>query len=592
MYKKLFKNRTAQVTFFIIIAVLSLLSIVAVVYISNLDFSSNNVNVSSNNVVLQQCISEQFENSLRVASLKGGYVDFNNVPYFVPFNSYKMPLWKKDNTLFIPDAESIEQQLSSDLKNRIIEYCVSDDVKSVLKNKLNVKVLLSEDENRAVVKFNTYKQEKNSVKNFGVYEVKNSVPFLKMLNTAKNFYSDLESKDVLKDLTTTIIAMNKNIPTEGLSFDCEKKVWDVETVKKAFFKSLKDISPKVSFNGVPKYDNEIVKKHFTYNLDSVKNSNVKVKMIFKENYNNSFFKVDNVEGNLMTSFVTKNAVGCQNSYSFYYDYSVPVIFSLYDENEDYYFRFALPIEVYRNNVDVDPESKIESSNEVIVENTVDENNNEVEVKRTVLNDFCSKTTYEKINLSIKDNFDNPVSKVVSYIQCGSQQCYLDVVDNYVYSSLPSNCAFGKIYVSKKGYSLETLNYKFNKFSDLKNKDVVLYKLYNFILKEECNGVCDFENFNFVVFNNKDNVETPVFLSKNDDFASVKPKDGKIVFAIVKTTPSGFNFVEKKSFSLEDFDKGTDYYIKVVGKPREEGFYTFEDISFEPVNSENNGENIN
>ncbi len=586
--------RKAQATFFVILGILSLLSIIAVVYISSLDFSNSNVDVSSNNVVLQQCISEQFENSLRIASLKGGYVSVKeDVPSFIPFNSYKMPLWKKDNVLYIPETSFVEEQLSKDLKNRILEYCIpNESIRSVLKNNIDVKVLLSEDENKAVVKFNTFENKDSYSKEFGVYEVKNSIPFLKMFNVAKSFYSEIENKEVLKSLSNNVIAMNKNIPNEGLSFDCEKKVWNVEDVKTAFLKSMSDISTKVSFNGVPKVNDDIVKKHFTFSIDAVKNNNVIVKMIFKDSYD-SFFKVDGVDGNFMTSFVTKNpGVGCRNSYSFYYDYSIPVIFSLYDEDEDYYFKFAVPIEVYRNQVSKDPEEKLslENNNVVddnfeVVEEYKDENNNDVTVRSKILSDFCSKTTYDKIRIVVKDNNDEPVNNVVSYIQCGSQQCYLDVNDNVINSPLPSNCGLGTIYITKQGYALKTLDYKINSFSSLIDKEVILDKLYNFILKLSCdNDNCDFNDFSIVVYNNEDNSDIPIFLSTDGSFASIKPKDGKISFAIIKTTNSGFEYVDKKSFDLNYFDKGTDYYIVVNGKNyAEDGFYTFDDITFIPQN---------
>ncbi len=434
--EKRVRNKEGQVTIFVILAIVLVLSIFSYFIFKDTLFPTK---VSSTFEPIEKsflnCIQEKTENGIRILESKGGYI---TSPEFVPGSRYMpfsseldffgvgIPYWRSisGNNLpinQIPTKEIMQKQLESYL-NEEVRFCNFDlfnqegfQIKKgvpsteVLIGKNSVKVFLD-------MNLNVKKGKESAVLKDHQVEVNSKLGAL--YDDAIEFY-DRESKNLILE-NYSVDFLRNYAPVDGVELTCAPKVWDANQI----FDKLKNAIQDNFFAIKNKGDK---KDYFALNLPL----NSQIRIINSKNWPSSY-EVSPADSPILLA----NPVGMQEGlgilgfcyvpYHFVYNLKYPLLVQLIQDDET--FQFPLSIIIEGN----------------VANNTL--SGNSIQDKSPNL---C-EGPFSNVTLNLVDLNSNPVEGNISY-DCLGSKCQIGETRNGVFKGEFPQCGNGWVVVDSPGY---------------------------------------------------------------------------------------------------------------------------------------------
>jgi hypothetical protein len=539
----------AQVSFFIIIGVLAVIAVVSALLIFNVTPPKVNERNEPNFVLLQSCVDNEFIDVITLVGLQGGYIEItpslqNAGAYFEPMPNYQFPLWNKDGISYIPTVSEIEKQVQDSLSKRLVDRCLKEEG-ILMRDAPVVKVIIGQTKNTAQISFPGEFLSESSTSQIPPMQVENTLPLKSSLDIASSIAMELLDPDtaLLMSVSHNILQLTPDIPTTGSDFSCNAKQWSKSNVQNSFQKGLEIYAPYLRFNGFSSIDSDIARKHFTFNIPLANSPNINI----RANYNSAYgilFDVEKSQGDIMTSMVTVSPETpgiCQNHYSFWYSMRFPMIFVIENNavSPSYNFRMALYNEVFRNQLDDEPE---------------------------FTNDYCSDTTYKKATINLQDSSAHTIINAFARIKCGSEECVLrtnseGIINDYI----PRRCISGTVTIEKQGYETATTFYNAANFNHFEQQTITMSKLRKITLS--FNGDDMMNEFIYMI---QSNGRTFTF-SNYDIF--IPATDTDVTFILLRMDEVG-NLVPEIQ---EPISESNDIEIIIYSERLQNGDYTANDL---------------
>lgn len=460
---------SGQVAFIAIIGILVIIAVAGAYFI----FSPKNARVPETQstgqlAALQACAQQAFDQSIALSGLYGGWTtvgsDFVNKGDYFNMSGRRFAIWTEPAQ--IPSVQELDNDTQTQLVSRIVSGCLGNVSGS---KDVSVSVQLRNGTSRAAVQVNGSFATPGGEQRIPPFIVESSQPIVQARDVAESFATEVWRKQILKDLNFNIIALDKQVPLDGVDYTCQPHVWSVGSVKNAFYSSVQDAVPYVSFDGTPRVSDPNVSSKLTFDVSSLP-ADVPVSAYYFTEYGGTF-DVQRSSGDLMTSMVTKSVDGvlCQNTYQFWYSMDYPIVFTLKvpDRTGTYLFRFAMAVDVARNHL---PGSAAEAALQGST--------------------FCSEVTPRTFTLHVLSATapHDPVSNVTATYECGSQSCGLNASEGSVSDHLPARCLSADIVLNAPGYAENTTSYEYDKA--LSGSTVYLAPLKRVDLKLQCSASPD------------------------------------------------------------------------------------------------------
>ena len=231
------KMKKAQVSQFILIGIVLLLTILMINYIqeTNLLFRPSitlPTNVQPVSQFIEECIEDKGTEALIIAGQQAGYINlpdfiaFNPAAY-IPYGGMKLPYWYYDGRNIIPSLEDIEEELSSYLDNSILD-CIDD--LNAFKNEFDIDIAKQPETTTIIgkkdvifnVEYFVNLKDKTNKTETNIAKFTKNIPIA--FGEIHEFATDLLNKEneqmFFEKATMDIMGMNKNVPFTGLQFEC------------------------------------------------------------------------------------------------------------------------------------------------------------------------------------------------------------------------------------------------------------------------------------------------------------------------------------------------------------------------------------
>lgn len=426
---------------------------------------------------LENCAQQEFDQSIALSGLYGG--GWNLDPDFVTKGDYfnmsghRFAIWTEP--VQVPTVQQLDNDTQSLLASRL-SSCL-DLVNATGPRTVSVSVQLQNDTSRAAVQFDGSLVSSNGEQRIPSFTVESTLPVVRARDIASGFADEVWHKQILKDLNFNLIALDRKVPVSGISYTCVPKQWSVKDVKQAFYSSLQDVAPAVSFDGHPRVSDPNISSKLTFDVSALP-PDVPISAYYFTDYGGSF-DVQRSSAGRMSSMVTKSGDGvlCQNTYQFWYSMNYPLVFTLKvpDSTGDYLFRFAMRVDVARNHL---------SSGSVATTASQDST-------------FCSEVTPRSFSLNVLDSSTGePVKNLTATYVCGDQSCALNTSDGKVSDRLPARCLSADIELAAQGYDQKTVKYQYT--MPLSGTTVKLDPMRDISFRLQCQGrsqhPCAFDGF--------------------------------------------------------------------------------------------------
>jgi len=510
-------SKKAQLTFFVIIGILAIVAVSATLMIFSYSANpknpanTNQASVQNTQLTLKQCSAQQFEKSIRLAALQGGYITLpsdivSGNAYFTPYPNTKFALWQKAGVSFIPTIDDIQAQVQADLKQRIIDNCLSA-IPSATGANPDVTVTLGTGRNTADINFHTTITEPGSSTQITTLEVDNTLPFVDTYNTANNAIAKMSQEKVLTTLNYNLLSLDAEIPKTGVEISCNRQTWKVPDLKDSYFQFVQQMMPDVSFDGTTtvnanSQEQQLAQKQLTF--DIISNNNYQLYASYHYQQFGGTFDVPTSVGGIITSNVIRSPGSnyCESHYNFFYDMNYPVFFQLRNtEGQDpFIMRFALPVSVDRNTLTPSTTNPVAGSSDAGGAGT-----GSTTSPSGTQSSYCKDTTIPKATLDIVDESGTPITGgLQASVSCGQYTCYLNTDSSgKIVSYFPRRCLTGTITVTKEGYGVGTLTYNSYDFNSLSSTPIKLQKMQKLTLQCTSKGQpaeCDFTSYAYMITN--------------------------------------------------------------------------------------------
>ncbi len=451
------KNKKGQVTLYIILGLIILITAITIISLSNYVIKTEFEKEQESVQVIEQfkpvknyldsCISEIALEGAELIGLQGGYIIIpdDNLPVnpVIPFsnkldffgnNKLQVPYWFYETAngiqkQQIPSLQDMEKQLA-DYINLNVNDCLNNftafegyQVNNFIPINTNVEI----KENKILVKMltNIIIDYKDLQVNFNKFLIAVDSPLGKLYNIGKEIFDKEDKESFFEQKTIDMLVLYDEIPYSGTSFDCSPRTWFVENVKKDLGKILKAnieaINPRNSgyFNFNINPGNSII--DFRYDDQWP--------LILSINGGEQILKEEPVFGKNNPGAAFLSTIFCFNNYHFIYDIKYPIIVTL---NEgDYFFQYALQI-IIDNNQPKENKLSLEylgNTNPRVCESadtkttiTVRDENNNKELENSKIEFSCVGTTCDLGNTK-KNGLTTLTPKCINAIISASKEGY-------------------------------------------------------------------------------------------------------------------------------------------------------------------------
>jgi len=395
------KQKKGQITIFILLGLVFVISISALVYIQKQGLVFRHGNLISGEAepivdYVDMCIDELGKEALMLAGHQGGFVKLPDYIQNNPFThldyGLKIPYWYYEGRDISPSLDEIELQLA-DYVNENLDECINNleqfqqefDIEFDEQHSVQVDIARKDVNFKLTYPIILTDKLKQKVIFVSEYNSKIDVAFKKVYELAKRILEKENSDMYFEQITVDLMGMNEGIPFTGMQIKCTggPMQWLVADINLDIREALaKDIS-RIRVKGtdyVPFMENEGVYKdleeydledimdgnlpenvpldaydYFHYFWDINYRSDLKVGFNYYPEYG-LMLKVRPSNSGIMKSNVAKGTSYlnflCIHSYHFSYDVNYPVEVIVRDDDslkgEGYVFRYAIPIMIDHN----------------------------------------------------------------------------------------------------------------------------------------------------------------------------------------------------------------------------------------------------
>ena len=435
------RENKAQITIFVIVALIIIAGIVGFVLIKNNFYKEIPKDIGPIYDYYKSCVAGIVQDGSRILGSQGGYIeqpDFSPGSQYAPFSSHLdflgsgIPYWYylSGNGLVkeaVPSKKQMEVQLADYMKEEI-EKCNLNSFKgegfNIEISKASAKAEIKEDKiiTRITQKM-IFKREDSSfsVTNH-VIEIDSKIG--KYYNLAKKIYDYQKKNMFLENYSADVL--HTYAPVEGVEITCSPKIWSPYEVFDKLKQALEANIQALRINGDYYED---VNPYFIVGKGSdLSVNNMQVNFLYSRDWP-SRFEVWPSKNNLMIAdpIGTQQGLGvlgfCYAPYKFVYDMYFPVLIQIYNSDGDEIFQFPFAVVIDKNMpreasgvdfIEVE-ESICDNSNTNITVSTYDAELNAIgtDLRFKCITDSC------RIGRTVIDNSTDVASVSVAVPQCAN-----------------------------------------------------------------------------------------------------------------------------------------------------------------------------
>ncbi|TKJ17591.1 hypothetical protein CEE44_03595 [Candidatus Woesearchaeota archaeon B3_Woes] len=397
--------KKAQITPFIIIGALILLSSSLFIYYRNFIVVEPEIlpeDVVPIKTYIEACLKDTGKEAAIKAGMQGGYITLPNqvtlnraYVELTPGSFIKIPYWSYNGISFIPSIDVMQNQLSDYIKDNI-KKCVNlevfeRDYNLEEEDEIEVETIIAEKNLDIKMVYNIIVKNKATDEQTRISQFHTivNVRLKKTYELAKQILEAENSQTYFEDMTIDWIAMNKDIPLNGLEFTCKANKWRVRDVRNELQDMIYYNVPKVRIRNTDYTgfleDEEVYENLQKYTMEDIYQGGRPRQKAPEDAYDYSHYLLDvrtrptdlragflysptwgmdmtvrPSEGGIMRS--TKQSASeqflsflCINTHHFTYDVTYPIEVMVRDDksfnNQGYVFRFAFPVMINHNEPD-------------------------------------------------------------------------------------------------------------------------------------------------------------------------------------------------------------------------------------------------
>jgi hypothetical protein len=351
--KTLLENKEAQLTIFIIIAIILIASVAGFFLIKG---SLNKIQMPQSiepvYITFLSCLEEDVNTGVSILESQGGYIElpeFEPGSRYMPFSSQlnflgnPIPYWyyvsgngvEKEQ---VPSKKEMENQLEDFIEEKA-RTCVFDNYYrqgfEIIQGKPDAKVTIKNDEIllNLDMNLNIDKGDESVIVSNHKLNIKTSLG--KLYDSALKVYQYEQDKLFLENYSVDTLRMHA--PVDGVELNCSAKVWNAQTV-------FDDLKEAIESNTLALKSKGSSKDYFVIDAP-VEN----VRFINSQSWANSF-EVNPSEGMMLVAKPVGNQAGlgvlgfCYVPYHFVYNVKYPVLVQVYNNDEIFQFPIAVVIQ--------------------------------------------------------------------------------------------------------------------------------------------------------------------------------------------------------------------------------------------------------
>ncbi len=430
------KNKSGQVTIFIIIAILIVAGVVAYFFLrGGLGKISIPAEVQPIYTSFLTCLEDDTSTGISILQSQGGYIylpEFEPGSSYMPFSSQlnffgnPIPYWyyvsgnniEKEQT---PTKKEMEQQLETFIEDEIND-CNFDSY-----YEQGFEISLAEPTAKATIKDNEVKINLNVNLNVArgdedtlirTHKVVVKSKLGSLYDSAKKIYNEQQKDLFLEEYA--IDTLRLYAPVDGVEITCSPLIWNADEV-------FDDLQEAIEVNTLALNTKTSVNDYFIIDVP------VKEEIRFLTSRNWPYnFEVTPSEGNFLIANPVGNQPGlgimgfCYVPYHFVYDMKYPVLVQAYSEDEIFQYPMAIIIE--NNN----PRQSLDAT-----------------AAESVVPELC-KYKNTKMEVSVKDEQGNPIDADVSY-ECFGNKCNIGKAEDGFLSEDFPQCVNGYVLANAEGF---------------------------------------------------------------------------------------------------------------------------------------------
>ena len=359
------KTNKAQVTIFIIIAIVLVAGVITIYLLTpSLTQSSIPKDIEPVYSYYQSCIESETQIGAFILGQKSGYIEnpeFSPGSEFMPFSSELdflgtgVPYWyyisgnniKREQ---IPSKEKMQEQLSTYLEQRI-QDCNFQKFQEkgfaiileepTIKTKINPTTIETQVNQKLTISFENTTWSKKS------HTTKTTTQLGEFYNIAKKIYENNKETMFLENQALDILRLNA--PVDGSEIGCATKIWQVQSIRQNLTTALETNIPFTKIKGDyytlsnpnNKYFIQDINQDISTNINFMFSTQWPVKVEVWPSEEN-ILRADPIglqQGLGILGF-------CYTPYHFIYDFAYPVLIQIYSNNE--MFQFPVVISIDKN----------------------------------------------------------------------------------------------------------------------------------------------------------------------------------------------------------------------------------------------------
>jgi len=467
-------GKKAQVTLFVIIAILIVAAVVGVYIFKDKIFQTKlPANLQPIYTSFVSCLESDLQTGADLLGTQAGYIylpEFEAGSEYMPFSSQlnflgnPIPYWyyvsgngiQKEQ---VPGKSYMERDLERFIESKITECDFSkyyDQGFEVDINYEKVKANVDIKDNSIDLSLNvpltiTMADETAVIKN---HKVSINSKLGKFYNIARKIYEYEQDKLFLEDYGIDILRLYA--PVTGVEFSCSPLTWMARNVSNELQEAIEQNTQALKTEGSNYILRQKENKYFVVSVDS---DGEKVNFLNSRYWPYSF-EVEPSEGELLIAQPVGNQPGlgilgfCYVPYHFVYNLNYPVLVQIYNENSGELFQFPIAVVIRGNK----PREPLKGS-----------------AVGMELPELCNyKNNF--VSVSVSDTSLNPVNADISF-ECFSTKCYIGKTENgYLREKFPQ-CVNGFIIAQAKEGSYEDGKYLISTNTENSDAQIILDKLY-------------------------------------------------------------------------------------------------------------------
>ncbi len=371
------KQKKAQITIFIIIGIILLLTVALFIFLrQEITFFRPREVVPPELVpvvnFMDNCLNELGTEAAHIIGSTGGYIEFPESIKQDPFASIslapfdieraRIPFWYYEGQRRVPTLEFIEDQMNHYIEdnyreciNNLTEFKQQYNITEL--GPLIIRIKLEEENTPIELSFPLEIADRLGKRIAKIETRTVTLPFrIKRAHSLATAIMEEEETDMkLEDITMDLIAIDPDIPYSDMAFSCPKKRWKIEDIenkiKLLLRTNLDEIRiGKTDYREVPE-DKPYIFNHYIWYVTDLSYTDLTASFTFDEKWPFYLYIRPN-KGTYLESGMQKGfdmiSWLCVQTWKFTYDMRFPVLATVTDKTSGYRFNFAFRVLVDHN----------------------------------------------------------------------------------------------------------------------------------------------------------------------------------------------------------------------------------------------------